>query len=228
MVPGLVLLAGIVLVIGPWVIRNDIQLGSPTLSTNGGFTLSGSYSHATFSPSSPEYGGFDDGSQNGLAAVIFTYAKPPNHLKHWTERTLSNAMATASTNYARGHLSDLPGVMLAREGRVWGVYAPGTELTFDVSEDANGGAGPKQVGQIVNWVLLPLAVVGAIRVATRSRRRLVIVMVPVVVVAINAALFYGSTRLRVAAEPSIAALASVGALWAVESIRRRIGRDLNT
>ena len=226
MVLGLVLLAGIVLVIGPWLIRNDIQLGSPTLSTNGGFTLSGSYSAATFSPSSPEYGGFDDSSQNGLAAVIFSYVKPPNHAKHWTERTLSDAMATASTNYAQGHLSDLPGVMLAREGRVWGVYAPGTELTFDVSEDGNGGAGPKQVGQIVNWVLLPLAVVGAARVATRSRRRLIIVMVPVVVVAINAALFYGSTRLRVAAEPSIAALASAGALWAVESIRRRIGHDL--
>ena len=127
---------------GPWLIRNDIQLGSPTLSTNGGLTLSGSYSRATFSPSSPEYGGFDVSSQNGLAGVFFTYVKPPNHAKHWTEGTLSDAMATASTNYARKHLSDLPGVMLAREGRVWGVYAAGTELTFDVSEDGNGGAGP--------------------------------------------------------------------------------------
>ena len=33
-------------------------------------------------------------------------------------------------------------------------------------------------------------------------------MVPVIVVAINATFFYGSTRIRVAAEPSIAALAS--------------------
>ena len=222
---GLMFLTGIALVIGPWLIRNDIQLGSPTLSTNGGLTLSGSYSSATLSPSSPGYGGFDNNSQLGLAAVIFTYEKPPNHAKHWTELTLSDAMSTASTNYARGHMSDLPGVMLAREGRVWGVYAPGTELTFDVTEDGNGGAGPKQVGQIMNWVLLPLAVVGAIRVATRSRRRLIIVMVPVVVVAINAALFYGSTRIRVAAEPSIAALASAGALWAIEGIRRGIGHE---
>ena len=76
-----------------------------------------------------------------------------------------------------------------------------------------------------NWVLLPLAVAGGIWLAARSRRRLIIVAVPIVVVAINAALFYGSTRLRVAAEPSIAVLASAGALWVLGGIRRKGGRD---
>ncbi len=146
---GMVLLAGIALVIGPWLIRNDIQLGSPTLSTNGGLTLSGSYSPATLSPSSPDYGGFDNNSQFGETAVIVTYEKPPNRARSWTERTLTDALTKEATTYARGHLSDLPGVMLAREGRVWGVYAPGTELKFDVTEDDNGGAGPKQAGQII-------------------------------------------------------------------------------
>ena len=68
----------------------------------------------------------------------------------------------------------------------------------------------------MNWVLMPMAVVGGIWLASHSRRRrLIIVMIPTLVVAINAALFYGSTRLRVAAEPSIAVLASVGALWVI-------------
>ena len=118
---GLVLLVGTALVLGPWLIRNNAQLGSLTLSTNGGLTLSGSYSPATLTPSSPGYGGFDNNSQFGTAAFIVLYEKPPNHESHWTESTLASAMTKASTNYAREHLSDLPGVMLAREGRVWGV-----------------------------------------------------------------------------------------------------------
>jgi 4-amino-4-deoxy-L-arabinose transferase-like glycosyltransferase len=216
---GLALLAGMALVIGPWLVRNDIEMGSLTLSTNGGLTLSGSYSPATLSPKSPEYGGFDNNNQFGLAAAIFTYGKPPGHASHWTERTLSDAMGKVATAYARQHLRDLPGVVLAREGRVWGVYAPGTQLDFDVGEDENGARGPKQVGQIMNWALLPFALAGAIQIAKRSRRRLIIVAVPILVVAINAALFYGSTRLRVAAEPSIAVLAALGALWVIERIR---------
>jgi hypothetical protein len=223
---GLLLLAGIAVVLGPWLIRNEIQLGSPILSTNGGLTLSGSYSDATLSPDSPKYGGFDESNQFGEAAVIVAFDKPPDHDRHWTERALSDAMTRAATTYARKHLSDLPGVMLAREGRVWGVYAPGTELTFDITEDNNRGNGPKQVGQIMNWVLIPLAAVGALWLGRWSRRRLIIVMVPLLVVAINAALFYGSTRLRVAAEPSMAVLASAGALWVLQGMRGRTGRDL--
>lgn len=217
LVLAVVFLAGVGLLLVPWLVRNDVQLGSLTLSTNEGFTLSGSYSSATFSPQSVDYGGFDDNSQFGTAAVIVTYSKPPNHAKHWTELTLSDALGSVATNYARSHLSDLPGVVLAREGRVWGVYAPGTVLYNDVTEDLNGAWGPKEVGQIMNWILLPFTCLGAFRLARCSKRRLLVVLVPIVVVALNAALFYGSTRLRVAAEPSIDVLASIGALWAVKS-----------
>ena len=75
------------------------------------------------------------------------------------------------------------------------------------------------MGQIMNWVLPPFALVAAFQIAKRSRRRLIIVAVPLLVVAINAAVFYGGTRLRVAAEPSIAVFSSVGALWVIERIR---------
>jgi hypothetical protein len=210
---AMVFLAGAGLFLVPWVVRNDIKMGSPTLSTNQGLTLSGSYSAGTFSPSSPLYGGFDNNSQFGAAAVIRTYGTPPDHAKRWTELTLSNALGSGATTYAREHLSDLPGVVLAREGRVWGVFAPGSQLTFDTTEDLNGARGPKQAEQILNWVLLPFALLGAVVLGRRSRRRLLVMLIPVVVVAINAAVFYGSTRLRVAAEPSIDVLAAIGALW---------------
>ena len=218
MVFAVVFLAGVGFFLVPWLIRNDVQMGSPTLSTNEGLTLSGSYSPETLSPSSPDYGSFDQNSQFGTAAIIDTYEKPPDHAKHWTELTLTNAMSSSAMTYARHHLSDLPGVVLAREGRVWGVYAPQSELTFDVTEEASGAWGPKQVEQILNWVLLPLALLGAVLLGRRSRRRLLIVVIPIVVVAVNAAVFFGSTRLRVAAEPSIDVLAAIGALWIGERV----------
>jgi 4-amino-4-deoxy-L-arabinose transferase-like glycosyltransferase len=218
---GMALLAGVALLMGPWLVRNDAEMGALTLSTNGGDTLSGSYCPDTFSPKSPDYGAFSQDCQLGDAAVYLKYGRPPNHTRQWTELTLTDALGSTGTDYARGHLTDLPGVALAREGRVWGVYAPGTQLEFDVLEDGNGARGPKQVGQIMNWVLLPLALVGAIQIARRSRRRLIIVAVPILVVAINAAVFYGGTRIRVAAEPSIAVLASIGSLWVIERMRHR-------
>ena len=94
-----------------------------------------------------------------------------------------------------------------------GVFAPGSQLAFDTTEDLTGARGPKQAGQILNWVLLPFALLGAVLLGGRSRRRLFVILIPVVVVAVNAAVFYGSTRLRVAAEPSIDVLAAIGALW---------------
>ncbi len=213
MVFAVVFLTGVSLFLVPWVVRNDIQMGSLTLSTNEGFTLSGSYSTDTLSPSSPDYGSFDNNAQFADTVIIEAYEKPPDHAKHWTEVTLTNALGSGARTYAREHLSDLPGVMLAREGRVWGVFAPGSQLTFDATEDLTGARGPKQAGQILNWVLLPFAVLGAVLLGTRSRRRLLVMLIPVVVVAINAAAFYGSTRLRVAAEPSIDVLAAIGAQW---------------
>jgi hypothetical protein len=217
LVPAVAILAGVGLFLVPWLVRNDIQLGSLTLSTNEGFTLSGSYSHATFSPPSPEYGSFDEDNQFAAVVAILDYEKPPDHATHWTEATLTDAMDNGAKSYAGSHLSDLPGVVLAREGRTWGLYAPGTQLHYDVTEDFNGATGPKQAGQIMNWVLLPFACLGVIQLARCSKRRLLIVLVPIMVVAINAAVFYGSTRLRVAAEPSIDVLASIGLLWAMAS-----------
>jgi 4-amino-4-deoxy-L-arabinose transferase-like glycosyltransferase len=185
---AVVFLAGMGLLLVPWVVRNDVQMRSLTLSTNQGLTLSGSYSAGTFSPSSPDYGAFDNNSQFGLTAILLHYDKPPDHAAHWTEVTLSNALGHLATTYARGHLSGLPGVALAREGRVWGVYAPASALAFDITEDSTGAAGPKRAEQIVNLILLPLAVLGAVSLGRRSRRRLLVVLVPVAVVALNAAL----------------------------------------
>jgi asparagine N-glycosylation enzyme membrane subunit Stt3 len=64
------------------------------------------------------------------------------------------------------------------------------------------------------YLLVPFAIGGAV-VLRRRGQPLRILLVPVVFVTLVAALSYGSTRFRVAAEPAIVVLAAVGvaALW---------------
>jgi hypothetical protein len=212
---GLVLLAGLMLIVGPWLVRNEVSMGGFTLSTDGGTTLVGSYSTATFSPNSSLYGSFDSLTQYGDTAVLFKYGHPPNKAKHWTELTLNNALGHIGTSYARGHLSDLTGVMLAREGRLWGLYDTGSQLAFDLSSDGDGVFGFQTAGQYLNWVLLPLAICGTVLLYRRSRRQLLIVIAPIVATALTASVTFGSTRYRALAEPSIAVLAAAGAVLLV-------------
>ena len=224
---GLIFLAGCALVLVPWFIRNDIQMGGFTISTDSGTTLSGAYTSNTFNPHSPLYGSFDQNAQFGDSAVLLEEGRPPDHAKHWTELALSNAIGRIGTTYARGHLSDLPGVVLAREGRLWGLYASGSELQFDLASDGDGNRAFQLGGQYLNWVLLPLAVVGGIGLFRRSRRNLVVVLAPIVAATLSAAVTFGSTRYRIVTEPSIALLASIGVVLLVERLnqvrhRRRV------
>ena len=217
---GLVLLATFALVVVPWLVRNEVQMGGLTFSTDSGTTLVGANTPATFSPNSPLYGSFDGLAQFGEAAVLDKYGHPPDHASHWTELTLNNALSQLGTSYEKRHLTDLPGVMLAREGRLWGVYDSGSELTFDLASDGDGVRSFQLAGQYMNWVVLPLGIFGGIVLFRRARRYLVIVLAPIVATGITAALTFGSTRYRALAEPSIALLAAVGVVVLVEHLLR--------
>ena len=205
---GLILLVGVGLVVGPWVVRNDLQLGGLVLSTNSGTTIVGAYTRTTFNPNSPLYGSFSDAAEFGDAAIL-KRKPPPDHAKRWSERDLSNVLGQIGTRYARLHLSDLPGVVLAREGRMWGFYASGSELQFDLAQDGNGVRSFQVAGEYLNWILIPLAIFGGVVLYRRRRFDFVIVFAPIVAAALNAAFAFGSTRYRALAEPSIALLAAI-------------------
>ena len=157
------------------------------------------------------------------AAVFLKGGRPPGGAKTWTELTLNNAVGNAGMTFARRHLSDLPGVVLAREGRLWGVYSIGTQLHND---DVDGGwvKGFYIAGWFFEWISLPLAVAGAVILGRRSKRRLVVVVAPIVIAAFNAAVFIGSTRLRVVAEPSLFLLASIAIVSAFQWLRSPMSR----
>ena len=216
---AMVLLVGVVVIVVPWMVRNEIQVGGFTLSTDNGTTWAGAYTPATFSPANPLYGSVDNSTQFADAAVFLKWGKPPGGAKAWTELTLTNAVGNAGMTFARSHLSDLPGVVLAREGRLWGVYSIGTQLHND---DVDGGwvEGFYIGGWFFEWISLPLAIAGAVILGRRSKRHLAVVVTPIIIAVCNAALFIGSTRLRVVAEPSLFLLASIAIVSVFHWLRR--------
>jgi hypothetical protein len=215
---GLALAAGFLLILTPWLVRNEIRLGGASLSANEGVTLAGSYCPPTFDPSNPSYGSF-----NVYCSIIAAAnARPPAGAKPYTELTLDRKLTSQAEKFARDHLSAMPGVVVARELTVWGFG----NQTFQLDLAAGEGRirGYEQVGEILYWVLLPFVIFGTVVLARSSWKRLVILSLPFVVVVLNSAIFYGSTRARMAAEPSLAVLGSLGVVAAVELARSRIRR----
>jgi hypothetical protein len=110
-------------------------------------------------------------------------------------------------------------VVLAREGRLWGVYSVGTQLLND-SEEGGQVTAFYIAGRFVEWILIPLTLAGGVVLGRRSPRQLVILVAPFFVAALNAAIFFGSTRLRVVAEPSMFLLSSIAIVTAFRRLRR--------
>jgi hypothetical protein len=199
---GGVIVACLVVVVAPWIVRNEVQVASPTLSTNLGGTLTGSYCPRTFQPGDA-YGGWSLACAFGSAAGV---PRGPDEVQ--TEANLDGHLRTTALRFAGEHPAELPGVAAARVGRTWGLFHPGDQLSFDVGEGRPRSW--QTVGQYVGWVLLVLAVVGAASLSRREWWRWWVVLMPIVAVTIETALIYGSTRMRISAEPSIALLAAFG------------------
>jgi hypothetical protein len=221
---GLAFVAGLVLILGPWLIRNQVQVGGAVLSDQQGLTLAGSYCNSTFDPKDPTYGSFNGGCADGSGAVFIKYVQPPNRTLGWTELALDRSLTSSSETYARQHLGQLPGVVLAREASTWGLGNHTYQLDLAVAGGRNRTY--EELGWITYWILLPFVLVGGVVLVKRSWRRFTIMVVPIVVVALNVAITYGSTRFRIAAEPTLAVLAAVGLVAVAGSARRFVRTSL--
>ena len=213
------LLAGCAAVLAPWVLRNEVQLGSAAISTQEGLTLAGSYCPSTFNPHSETFGSWDGGCAIAAAFFSLRYARPPGGLHQWDEVALDQALTHGSEDFARTHLSELPRVVMAREVSTWFLTGRGYQQSLAVWGGRN--ATFEQVGGVVFWILAFLGVIGAVVMGQRSSARLLVLLVPIAAVVINVALTYGDTRFRTMAEPSIALLASIGAVYAAQKVRER-------
>jgi asparagine N-glycosylation enzyme membrane subunit Stt3 len=71
------------------------------------------------------------------------------------------------------------------------------------------------------WALMLLSVAGAF-VLRRRRHDLLVLLAPVALVLLVAAVTYGTTRFRFAAEPSLCILAAVALVTAAGALRERL------
>jgi peptidoglycan/LPS O-acetylase OafA/YrhL len=214
------ILAGLALVLAPWLIRNEIQMGGLALSDNQGGTLAGSYCPQALDPGNFNYGGFDGFCADAGAAYLVREAPPPNHARSWTELSVSNALWSATQPVIRRNLGALPGVVVARVENTLGLARTNQQVYLGALEGAVHSF--ERFGLELGRVLLVAELLGAIVLFRRSRARCAVVLAPVVAVAVNSAIFYGSTRFLAMAEPSLAVFAALGAGAVVAWLRRRV------
>jgi 4-amino-4-deoxy-L-arabinose transferase-like glycosyltransferase len=192
-----------VVVLAPWTIRNLATFDKPFLiSTNGEAIWAGANCQRTY-------------YTDQIGAWVFA-CYGPRPAGDESEQAL--VYRDRGLRYMRHHKGRLPAVVAARLGRLWDVYRPWSQGTFF---SATEGRRPRatHVALIVYWVLLPLALAGALLLRRRARD-LWILLAPVVMVTLVAAATYGTTRFRMAAEPSIVLLAAVALQAAARRVRR--------
>lgn len=116
-------------------------------------------------------------------------------------------------------------VVVARELRVWGLWAPVPQARLESIESRD------LTWQLVGWaydlLVLAIAVPGTV-ILVRRRSTITPLVAVVVAVIVTAALSYGSQRFRLAAEPAVAvaAAAAVVFVWQTLAGRRVSGTPL--
>jgi hypothetical protein len=208
--------AALVVVIAPWVIRNYEVFGAPTLSTNAGGLLAGANCPATYR--GPGYGSFAAVCGYRAAAVAVLRPRSPGEPPR-NEATVDREMRQRAIDWVMRRPGALPGVLVARDLRAFGLLLPSAQLAFDVREGRHPAV--ERAGQILHWALLPLALVGALLLPPGSWRRWSVVVAPLAAGVVTIALAYGSTRLRTVAEPSIALFAAAGIVTGWRWVRDR-------
>jgi hypothetical protein len=190
-------------VLTPWIAWNNTRFERPVLvSTNDGATLAGANCNTTyftdrigFWDATCAFDGNDDALDPSQNAPV---------------------LRTQGLEYAGDHLTRLPLVVLAREGRTFGFWRP------DQMVEATLGEGrPEAVswaGFATFWVLVPPSVVGAI-VLRRRRVSLVPFAAALLVPVLVSALLSGIPRHRLPLDMAMCVLAAAAVVAAVRRDR---------
>jgi 4-amino-4-deoxy-L-arabinose transferase-like glycosyltransferase len=198
-------------VLTPWMVWVNAQFEEPVLiSTNGGLTLAGANCQPTY---------YTD--EVGLWSIDCALALTS------TDRDASEnsrVLQDAARDYVADNLDRVPLVVLAREGRMLGVWNPDQVVGNGVNEGRPRGV--SWAALIVFWVLLPVSVLGAVELR-RRRVTLIPVLATVGLTVVSTALFWGIPRLRVPVDVVMCVLVGVAVVaWSGrrESAGAPVGR----
>lgn len=203
---GAVALAGTFVVVAPWTVRNIVVMGEVIpVSNNTGTLLAGANCADTYS-----------GKYEG--AWLYSCVAPGDD-PALGEAEKATLMRRTGIDYARAHAAELPGVVAARVGRTWGVAYLANDVNLATLDGRNRTW--SLVSTRVHFVVLGLAVGGAVVLARRRSRSLWVLGAMPALVTLTSALGYGSQRFRAGAEPALAVLAAVALAAAVDALASR-------
>jgi hypothetical protein len=193
-------------IMAPWVVYNLVRFeAEPVFITSGtgSVLMYGSCDDTFYGPGTGYYSFkcLDDRPDVGSQGESADGAHPG-------EDEFDLVARQTAMDYLTSHKSRLPAVAAARVGRLWDVYAPFQNATFnDVAEGR--GRLPSLMGLWYYWALLPFAALGGYQLVKRG-----IALSPIVgmaaAVTLTAMMSFGVTRYRVPADVGLVIVAAVG------------------
>ncbi|HYM80721.1 MAG TPA: glycosyltransferase family 39 protein [Candidatus Limnocylindria bacterium] len=203
---------GLVLVIGPWTIRNALALRAFVPVTTGG-------GRAFLDSNNPLV--WNDPARRGGAVSTYHLEPYAQEFSGLSEVEADALAARRGREFLAARVPEWPAMALAKLGRFWrlGAEAGGTGTWR--RPDSPLGALTRRVDPLVVWslVTLPFAIWGTVRVLRGPRRWFQsLTLLVILYFTVLAVVYWGSLRSRVAIEPLFALLAAVG----IDDMRRRL------
>jgi 4-amino-4-deoxy-L-arabinose transferase-like glycosyltransferase len=203
--------------IGPWVTFNMIRFDRPVfLSTGLEPTLVGANCNRTYYTDLIGYFS-PDCTENVFQA-------PRNGGPDQSVRNVR--LGRIAREYIWDHKTRVPVVVLARWGRITGLYRPDQQLQLD--EHIEGRERWTAFAALLSfYVVAALAITGAV-ILRRRRVKVFPLIVPGAIVLFAVAVALGSNRYRASAEPVLAVLAAVAINAGLSAYQRRRSRAPRT
>jgi 4-amino-4-deoxy-L-arabinose transferase-like glycosyltransferase len=203
---GRIVLAGLMTlaVVAPWTVSMQGRYDEPVfVSTNDGTTLLGANCPQVY-----------DTALIGSWSIDCVEKLGPKTLDPSNDATKQRHLAF---DYIKAHEGRLPLVLLAREGRTFGLWRPDQGVYINQGEGRPEWA--SWAGLVTFWALTPFAVYGAL-VLRRRRVTLAPFVAALATVVVVSALFYGIPRFRLPLDVAVTVLTAVAAS---ELLSRRTG-----
>ncbi len=210
-------LLAMVAVVMPWTLRNQSTFHHfVPVSNNLGTAVAGANCALTYS--GPSLGSWRSTFGAGDAGAGQCFTGFNGRERHFNEAVAAARARRQGIEYLRDHLADTPKVGVARVLRTFGLFRPGQQIELEALEGR-----PirwERFGTWLDWVLMPLAVVGLV-IGARRRLRIWPLVAPVIMVVVSSILTYGNQRFRIGAEPTIVIGAALTLVAAADRIRHR-------
>ena len=191
--------AATLLLLSPWVVRNLLVFEEPVFLSNGAGTV------LVQANCDPTYHGDFLGYWRIECGQPAPFGPEGEHLD---ESERDAVVLERAKEYIGDHSGRLVTVVVpARIGRMWGVYDTADQLRLDALVDRRPLA-VSTLGFVQYVALLPLAAFGTM-LLWRRRESLLAVAAWIPIATFTAAISFGNTRYRTAAEVSIVVLAAV-------------------